>query len=231
VERITKKLSNLLLDLLFPVYCTNCQKEGLSLCEECQKSIVEIKSSACYLCQHLSSEGICPKCRKKTNISQAVFYGYYHDPVLKNAIHALKYNGLKVVAPALSELLSSKIKPHLKPSENYLLVPVPLHRSKKANRGFNQSELLCQNLSKTLEMPYQNLLKRQKNTKPQIELKYRERQTNIKKSFAVLKKPPENTTIILIDDVVTSGATIRECALVLKEAGANNIWVAALAHG
>jgi ComF family protein len=119
-----------------------------------------------------------------------------------------------------------------------LIVPVPLHRRRERWRGFNQAELLAENLGKNLspgyDIPILKILKRKKFTAPQMKIKnYKEREKNIRSAF-ILNDPLEvelkNKKILLIDDISTTGSTLLECAKVLKSAGASSVWGMVLAR-
>lgn len=116
-----------------------------------------------------------------------------------------------------------------------VLVPIPLHDSKLRKRGYNQSLFLAQGLGQKLDMPVEDMLKRIKNTKTQVNLSQKERAENIKGAFGFqsryLDKVKEYKQVFLVDDVVTSGATLKEAAKLLKRAGVKKVWGITLAHG
>lgn len=225
-------VKNFIFDLLFPRFCVGCQKEGTWLCPSCQDKIILIKSPACIICNKLDPHGLCPKHRPALHISSIYPVGYYSDPILKSLIHSFKYDGAKDILEILGPLITNLAKNRPLP-KNPILIPVPLSYSRLCERGFNQSELLAQYLSQALNISVSsNTLKRTRHTKPQAEFKRRERLKNIIDSFTVTDPSPiKNKNIILIDDVVTTSATIGECAKALKRAGVKKITVLTLAHG
>ncbi|MDO8513613.1 MAG: ComF family protein [bacterium] len=227
-----KTVGEWLLDLIFPRFCIGCHKEGSFLCWNCQSKIIKIKYPTCIKCQKLAEEGICPRCKSALPLTKTIIVGYHRDPILKELIHNLKYEGLKEIAGILGDLLIERLKQTDFP-KNCTIVPVPLHKSRLSTRGFNQSTLIAKQIADQFSLNYcENLLERIKNTKPQISLTYQDRKSNLTSAFRIRPKTKiPNGTIILVDDVVTTGATIGECAKVLRQGGVRRIWLLALAHG
>ena len=246
------------IDFLYPPFCFICKKdtfgeENKFVCKSCLDQIEEIEPPFCTKCgkSFPSKEAflniekpVCGRCEKKSeNIyySRTIGLGKY-DSVLKELIHLYKYNKKKELEKVLTALLMRKIKADSKTLQADLIVPVPLHWIKKRKRGFNQSEELGRYISKKLKIPMANYLKRRKNTKPQIGLSGEERRRNVKNAFGVrwLSRrlgifynysfySIKDKSIVLIDDVVTTGATVNECSKVLKRAGAKEVKVICLA--
>jgi len=226
------KIGEYLLGFIFPKFCVGCRQESSFLCQNCQNKIIKIKTRTCLGCQRISEEGICSKCKKDLPITKSIIFGYHKDPILKELIHNLKYEGIYPIAEILSKMLIKKLENFIFPKDS-TIIPVPLHRKRFAQRGYNQSELIAQKLAGHFHWKLNSkLLIRQINTKPQINLKHHDRLTNMKNAFSInTNENFPNGTIILLDDVVTTGATIGECAKVLRAGGANRIWVITLAHG
>ncbi len=227
-----QKFRDSVLDLIFPRFCCGCHKEGSWLCDNCHAKITLVKSPACLRCHRLNPAGICQNCRRYLPLSGVAVAGYYADPILREAIHAYKYEGVKELAPILGDLLLSQIN-NISWVKNALLLPVPLHRTRQNSRGFNQAELLANYLSRHLMLPVENkALIRTKATKPQVELAPEKRLDNINGAFQVKNNRLINgKNIVLIDDVITTGATIGECAKVLKSNGVKRVFALALARG
>ncbi len=164
----------------------------------------------------------------------------YGNPATRALIHGLKYQNIRSALPSIEKMLKAYLDKTLAliPKEEYAIVPVPLHKRKEMMRGFNQAELIAKILEKYLlahdyPVTYADFLKRGKSTKPQAELEtFKEREINLAEAFFVenLEKI-KNRRIILVDDVFTSGATMREAVRVLRRAGAKQIigFVVALA--
>ena len=156
----------------------------------------------------------------------------YADPLIKNLVHGLKYDSLRSLAPVLGELLVeyfAKFKIVLPPGA--VLVPIPLHHSRKRSRGFNQSELLVLYLSDRLKLQKETkILWKIRKTKPQTELSAQDRRSNLTDVFTVTDVNLVKKTILLLDDVKTTGATLEEAAKTLKKAGARQVWAITIAH-
>ena len=181
------------------------------------------------------SDALCGLCRRVTpSYARAVAYGSY-DGGLRELIHLLKYQSVRPAGNVLGEMLAAAIA---KLSKNFeqktvLVVPVPLHRSKLRERGFNQSELIARAALKFLpadsHLRVSPVLKRVRPTKSQIGLTQHQRRENLRGAFAVINPEEiEGSEILLVDDVVTTGTTVSECARILRRAGASKIWVASV---
>jgi competence protein ComFC len=161
---------------------------------------------------------------KRPPFSKVIFYGIY-DGVLAEAISQLKFHGLKRLSKPLGTLLLDCELPVIDG-----ILPVPLSVKGLRERGFNQSLLMAKILSKNLQVPlFMDILWKKKETLPQIGLSKKERSTNLKKAFEV-KGDIRGLRLLLVDDVMTTGATITECSKVLMNAGAQEVIVLTLAR-
>ncbi|MBI2021905.1 ComF family protein [Candidatus Daviesbacteria bacterium] len=228
-----------LLDLLYPKRCAGCNKLGSYLCPKC---ILEIKQSdlICPFCERLSIGGaVHPKCKRKFGLDGLWFLGVYQNP-LKQIIQKLKYRWVREVAKDLSDITIeywAKHQPFLldqirkDQGQNWLVVPIPLHWARENFRGFNQAALLAELLAANLGLSYLNCLKRVKRTKTQVGLEAYERRKNIKGAFSLSKNCNlRSKKIILVDDVWTTGSTLKEGGYYLKRAGADKVWALTLAR-
>ena len=180
------------------------------------------------------SDALCGLCRRVTpSYARAVAYGSY-DGGLRELIHLLKYQSVRPAANVLGEMLAAAIA---KLSTNFeqktvLVVPVPLHRSKLHERGFNQAELIARaalKIHKDNRLKLSPVLKRVRPTKSQIGLTQHQRRENLRGAFAVINPEAiKGSEILLVDDVVTTGTTVSECARILWRSGASKIWVASV---
>lgn len=178
-----------------------------------------------------------PSCHKRYGID-GVFSSLVYKGVTKKLIYQFKFEPyLSDLSSTLGELLYEGIiqqEAFFKAqNSNAILVPIPLHKSRYRKRGYNQALLLAGDLGKRLAMPVRPLLTREKLTKTQVGLTLEERRENIKGAFALESKELQlsEMTIFLVDDILTSGATLAEAAKVLKKAGAEKVWGITLAHG
>jgi ComF family protein len=151
-------------------------------------------------------------------------FGIY-DGALKESIHLLKFNGIKRLARPLSMLLLQL------PLGKYDgVVPVPLHPKKLREREFNQTALLARFISKSLKIPILlNVLEKTRETKLQTEVSGQGRRANLRKAFSAVDNV-SGMHLLLLDDVITTGATVRECAAILRKAGAADVQAIALAR-
>lgn len=155
----------------------------------------------------------------------------YEEPTVKELIHYFKYKRFLKAQCPLGKILINYIKELNLKSEKYLIVPIPLHPSKERQRGFNQSEILSGIAAGYLESPVSRLLIRTKKTKSQIDLPQELRAENMKNAFQINtgELPLTNQSVILVDDVYTSGATVREAVKTLRKAGVKETKVLVLA--
>ncbi len=229
------------LDTLFPITCLTCSEEGSFICSDCQSLLKKLENQRCIVCQKPTPFGLThPGCLTPHGADGLISFYDYHDPKVAQILIKGKYSFLPDVYKALGKILAKKLKVgysvlltpstylscrqagNLKP----ILVPIPLHHSRKRWRGFNQAEVLCQAIAKELNLENTDILKRQKITKTQKDLNKEERVKNIREAFTLSKDFQNskfkilNSTVILVDDVTTTGATLQEAAKVLKRNGA-----------
>src|SRR3972149_385224 len=217
-----------LLDCLFPKSCVGCGKKDTYLCENCKSKIVIIKAPTCLGCGKLKPKGqYCKTCRPKVGLTGVIIAAHYEEGPLKEAIHTFKYDFVYDLHEELSTFLAEALKRN-NFKKNYLVTYVPLHRSKENWRGFNQSKLLAKNVSLKLKFELiEEALEKNKNTKRQIELKRGERFKNVEDTFRASAKYVDKVKgkrIILVDDIITTGATLNECAKALRDIGAKEVW-------
>lgn len=225
----------MILDLIFPKFCLGCAAEGTYLCPRCQNKIVTVKYQTCPTCKIITQRGAwCTTHRKNQALSGIITLGHYHDPILRETIHLIKYRRVDELIKTLATLAASHFSP-LIPHAKVILIPVPLHPWRLRFRDFNQAELLAIELSNILQLTSLpvHCLVRTRNTQPQADLPYQKRLTNVSDSFAWIGDSPviKNKTIWLLDDVATTGATLEECAKVIKLNGAKSVWGLVLAKG
>lgn len=179
----------------------------------------------------------CPVCRRvEYPFLRAVAFGSY-DGGLRELIHLLKYSGVRPAANVLGRILGEalvKFEGESGPGE-VLVIPVPLHKGKRRQRGFNQAELIARSALKALGderlVLANEILLRTRETQSQIGLTSHQRRENMRGAFAVANAGAvHGHRVILVDDVYTTGSTVTECAKVLRRAGAAKVWVATVAR-
>jgi ComF family protein len=191
-----------------------------------------------YAVAGAAGEPRCGLCRRiEPPFARAAAYGSYESG-LRELIHLLKYAGVRPAANVLGRMLAEAIatlEPEL-PEDSVAVIPVPLHRSKFSERGFNQAELIARAAMKIRPRGDRlhlcvGALERKRDTASQIGLTSHQRRENLRGAFAVAQ--PElvkGLEVLVVDDVYTTGATVSECARVLRRAGASKVWVATVAR-
>jgi ComF family protein len=206
-------------DLFFPPICSLCdghlEREDLFFCRRCWDR-----------CESAQAEDLPPF--KHVDFASVTFRMHHssEDPV-RSIVHALKYDGRRVLAPNMARRLARAL-PQDFLQRDALWVPVPQYWVRRWQRGFNQSFLLARGLQRELKVPLETkLLRRIRHTRSQTHLTPSERRKNVQNAFRVSQAIPIPDEVILIDDVITTGATMEECARTLKKAGVK--WVGAAA--
>ena len=238
--------------VLFPSDCRICGQPLLNIsrlpvCPQCLAEMEPVRGKVCSTCGErvlstyalADDDGLirCPLCRRLDRpFERAVAYGSYEDG-LRELIHLLKYNGVRPAAAILGRMLAESITILLPLFEQkpVLVIPVPLHKSKRRQRSFNQAELISRAALKLLpERQFEltpDLLGRVRETASQIGLTAHQRRENMRGAFAVTRAAEvTGREVLLVDDVYTTGTTASECARVLRRAGARRVWVATVAR-
>lgn len=215
------------INLIFPQKCAGCGMVVGSLCGKCKCEL-----DALFICGEVMVDEFC------------VFVASSHGNILKKVLHRFKYISDVCLAEALSGLLARRLRSIGLDfdSGEIIIVPIPLHVRRERDRGFNQSEVLAKLVVRDIRGRVMNLLERSRETEPQARLSRSERMVNVKGAFRMREDfhgemPPRDastkapTTVFVLDDVITTGSTFRECAKVLKEAGVERVYGIMLAHG
>jgi ComF family protein len=213
------------LDLLFPQWCIGCGREGDYICDSCRRALPVISPPICPKCGRPQPQGVlCRECVDWSAEIDGIRSPFFFDGVIRQAIHELKYRNLRAMAIPLAERLHDYFTKN--PISGEVLVPVPLHRKRYRERGYNQSALLARELGRLTGMPVvENSLVRRGYAPPQARSAgIGERRDNVANVFACRDEGLQGREVILVDDVSTSGATLNACAGVLKSAGAAAVW-------
>lgn len=248
-NRVRKRLGDQILNIVFPPRCAGCSLWNETIfCLSCTTQLKNITFPICYCCgapfdisAQVLPDSLCADCRDNR---------YHHAPLLdlrrapfrysgpiREAIHSFKYRGKTSLAASLASLLaeySGHRDSGLLLNEFDTIVPVPLHSVRRWRRGYNQSTLLAQELGSIAGISFVELLKRTRHTVPQVELEADERAQNVKNAFAMDERAWREYSrvenVLLLDDVATTGATLEECARVLKKRGVKNVGALTLAR-
>lgn len=233
--------------LIFPdnIYCLGCGKiidssRTYSLCDECVRNFHWANKKVCDKCGKLMSEDgiydLCKDCRHETHYFRKGFtclmYGLYE----RELVWAFKYGKQGYMSDKLGEMLIDRLEPEFEKGLKIdIIVPVPIHKEKLKQRGFNQAELMAKPLAKKSSLPLiSQVLLRTKSTLAMSNLDPVQRKENILGAFMVKKgkeRVLKEKSILLVDDVYTTGSTANECSKVLLEAGAKAIYIITLAAG
>jgi ComF family protein len=227
------KKFNTWLQRLLPNYCMMCKaptESAIALCHYCISQLPFAKGPRCQRCAiPLTTGSICGKCISKPPAFDHVICPLAYRPPIDHFIYQLKFNRKLIHAYVLGNLLADYIisTQHKLPE---LLIPIPLHLKRLRQRGFNQATEIARVISRKIHRPIdQQLIIRHKNTNAQATLKARERALNMRNAFQI-NKPKPYSRIALIDDVITTGETIHQACLNLKQSGINHIDVFAVAR-
>ena len=226
-----------IIDFIFPpnYTCICCGRDIFNnpygVCEGCKSSLPFLTGRLCQHCSDiLISDGdYCKRCKGKAQLYDKAISPFIYTDAIAKHIQNLKYNNAKYLAEPLSRFMADTFC-NSKISTDFV-TPVPLCTKRMKERGYNQSSLLADSFSKIVNIPVLDVLERVKETGTQTELNFIERQKNLKDAFRVVnKKLVKDKSVLVIDDVFTTGATVSECAKVLKKSGAKVVYVLTAAH-
>ncbi len=216
-------------DFFIPRYCPSCKKklelEENCICDECLSSIERVDNGRLNL-----------EYQRKFASTEIIsgftsLFVFEKDKALQLFIHSIKYNKHFLNAKYLGKLIGENLKQEIMNWNIDIIVPIPLHSLRKADRGFNQSKYIAIGMGKELGIKVKNnLIRRIRYTETQTNLTLKEREENISNAFQVKhKRSIEGKTFLLVDDVITTGATTRECGKVLLENGAVKVFACSAA--
>ena len=233
IQHAIRKLQPLL-DILYPPRCAGCQRTGSVVCSFCLSQMLPLPTPVCPRCGLPTPQAaLCQECRYTPPFITALRAACAYEEPLRACIRALKYDGNTRLAEPLGLLLAQAYRRY-DISANAML-PVPLHQERLAQRGYNHAALLAQVCARHLHIPYyEHLLVRYRATLSQVGLSPGERRQNVQGAFAcapaLARGALYGKTLVIIDDVCTSGATLEACAAPLIAAGARAVWGLALAR-
>jgi ComF family protein len=222
-------------DLLFPPRCATCGRAGQRICPHCAQLATPTPATICTRCGRVQATRVpsCVQCEGDADFPlDHVRAAALHTAPLREWIHLLKYEGRRDLAPPLARYLTAALSDAAwAPLRARLdaVTPTPLHAERLRERGYNQAELLARGLCRQTGLPLRtDLLTREKLTRSQVGLNAAERKANVEDAFAAAPAC-RGLHLLLIDDVYTTGATLRACAHALRNAGAARIYALTLA--
>lgn len=227
--------------LLIPYECPGCGKlSDRFICPDCEKRVGRIAEPYCKVCGRQLPTGVrdtsdCRECRDAKIPFDLCRSFFLYSPPVNELVKRFKFRrnytaGRWLVENAIASLAgNSDYLPDYGGAD--FLAPVPLHPIRRVSRGFNQSDYIAEGFGRYWDIKVSNCLARRRHTRPQSLLPLKERVKNVKGAFAVRKNADvKGRKIILVDDVMTSGATVRECSRILKAAGADKVYILTIAR-
>ena len=237
MKKLLQMFGNQFLQLLFPRRCPVCdgivQPWGEMICVSCLPKLKLLTPPWCMQCgKKLRDEGeYCQECRGGKRAFSRGRCLYEYDSAAMS-LYRFKYSSRREYAAFFGEQTVEYLGEFIRGMQPDAIIPIPLHRKRRAKRGYNQAELLAREIGRRMGIPVQTkLLLRVKNTIPLKQLNPKERQNNLKKAFLMAQNDVKLKTILLIDDIYTTGSTMNEAARTLRDAGVENICYVALACG
>lgn len=236
---VYKMKKGILLDLLYPKRCPFCGEvqayQGRQVCETCFKKLKKVTAPYCMKCGKTLEDEEEEYCRDCTAIPKSYVRGYpvfFYEEPLKSALYDFKYKNQREYAVFFAECMDLHYGRELKGRKPEGIVPVPVHPHKRKVRGYNQAQLLAEELSKKIGVPvYKDYLERIVDTSPQKELNDKARLGNLKNAFKLNQNAIKLKKVLLVDDIYTSGATIEACTKVLLSAGTKEVFYTSVAIG
>ncbi len=225
--------------LLAPEICPLCRQQlagSEGVCEHCERSLPRFPDERCPLCGGArGQDGLLEICRQCAEAGGHPWYrgvaAFPFQGLARQAVHRFKYQGQTFLAPFLAARMLKAWRKFGPPARPQLVVPVPLHWSRLWQRGFNQSDLLAEWVGKGLQLPVCHALNRRRRTSQQAGLSRDERGKNMKNAFHIRQADPiRNQSILLIDDVFTTGNTLQEATCILLKSGAAEVNVLTIAR-
>ena len=230
--------------IVYPKTCLSCREKLAEkaddgfLCSQCRGKIRKNLPPFCVSCgRQLDKRGFakntCPACQKANLSFDRAYSPCAYEGVVRELIHKFKYNGREHLGEPLSRLMSEFVREYNLPIDYVdCIVPIPLHKTRLREREFNQSEILSRHLAQEFNKELvDNCIERYRHTRTQTELETHQRVSNVKNSFRVVDPQAiKDKNILLVDDVLTTGATSSEAAQALKNAGANIVLVLTIAN-
>lgn len=222
-----------IIDLFFPPRCGGCGEWGLRWCENCLSQIIEIKEPICLSCgepqDNGSSSKICERCRRTPPQYEAIRSWAVYKKPLQTAVHRIKYQNDLGLGEYMSKFLSQVLS-----NTNWnvdLVTPVPLGKERFKERGYNQAMLLAQPLAWSMGLQHNSrALRRIRETDTQVNLSIAERRANVSGAFQAKREIVSGKSVLVIDDVTTTGSTLDACATALYSANAKLVYGLTLAR-
>jgi competence protein ComFC len=211
-------------DVIFPPHCAGCEKVGDRFCADCAQSLQQLLPPICEICGYPTlALGQCATCRITLSALTGLrSVGFFEGP-LQKAVHHLKYKRDIILADTLAQMFYQVWQTGIVPGD--LVIPIPLSAKRLRERGYNQAGLLARGFAELARLPYAPAgAARMRHTASQVGLSAAKRRENVAGAFKADPRRVRGRSIILVDDVCTTGATLEACAEALRAAGAAQVW-------
>lgn len=233
-----RKLDHRILDLLYPARCPICDQvasEGFPICPDCRRTIETVKEPVCKKCgKPIENERdeYCRDCGRKAHEFVQGKALWVYGKEVRQSIYRFKYQNRRDYGLVYAGEIAKRYGQWIYDRHIQVIVPIPLHKARKKQRGFNQAQVVAEELGRILGIPVDaGLLVRIRNTRPQKQLNDRERKNNLKKAFKTRENVVELKYILIVDDIYTTGSTMDAVSVVLKAAGAQKIYFCSVGIG
>ena len=233
------KILKTILDLIYPVRCPVCgdivSVRCSDICPECERRLKYVEEPFCLKCgKPVENEDTeyCGDCLRKKHVFNEGRAALVYDEITSKSIYAFKYNARREYALFYARIISERLERKIRLWNPDAIIPVPIHKSKLKSRGYNQAALIANELSKRLGIPCnEGILIRRAPTKVQKNLSASQREINLKKAFIVKRNSVELKSVLVVDDIYTTGSTMDAIASCLKGAGIGEVFFVTLCIG
>lgn len=218
------------LDLVFPPRCVGCRSFGSFLCPDCLAAMPRAQPPRCPVCWMPGDGDVCRRCGNRPFAFEAARCPFVYEGAAREAVHALKYEGVAAIAEVMARAMAECLEKWAPPAT--ALVPVPLTGRRRRGRGYNQSQVVARELSRLSGLPLAaGVLIRRRGAPPQARaVDEAARRANVADAFAVRRPGRLSGPLLLVDDVMTSGATLDACARALRRAGHRAVYALTFAR-
>lgn len=207
------------LDLLFPPMCVECRRVGRWICTGCWNRVAWLRNATCGVCGAASAHNPCRRCARQSSSLRSVVAVAPFEGAAREAVHALKYEGKHAIAPMMGRLMAEATRD----LDVDLVMATPLHTARRRERGYDQATLLARTIARELHLGFDDkALRRVRRTRQQVSLGPDERRSNMLGAFEAVHQLP-GASVLLVDDVYTTGATLEAAAAALLEGGARSV--------
>ena len=227
-----------ILEILYPARCPVCHgilNGGDGICPQCRKRLTLIKEPKCKKCGkqiEKAEQEYCKDCMRFPHSFDKGGAVFAYDDIMRRSIAMFKYHNRREYAKVYAKEMYKHQAYFLKMAAPEVILPVPIHKQKFRQRGFNQAELVSKELSKLTHIPVDSkYLFRKEKTLPQKELTRMQRKTNLKEAFGVVQNGKYYKRVLLVDDIYTTGATMDAISDILRKAGVKNIFFLTICVG